>query len=104
MAALRPHIAQPDKANSKKASFLSTQAMVKYVIPQLETIIDEEKNVKHSTLSSLIEDRILDPSKLEVRLKVTKVNTCYSPIVQSGGNNVPSRGAALLHANIMRRS
>ena len=74
-----------EQTNSKKASFLSTQAMVKYVIPQLETIIDEEKNVKHSTLSSLIEDRILDPSKLEVRLKVTKVNTCYSPIVQSGG-------------------
>ena len=74
-----------EQTNSKKAAFLSAQAMVKYVIPQLETIIDEEKNVKHSTLSSLVEDRILEPSKLEVRLKRDKVNACYAPIVQSGG-------------------
>ncbi len=75
-----------EQTNAKKAAYLSSQAMVKYVIPQLETIIDEEKKVKHSTLSSLVEDRILEPSKLEVRLKRDKVNTCYSPVVQSGGN------------------
>ena len=74
-----------EQTNSKKAAYLSSQAMIKYVIPQVETIIDEEKKVKHSTLSSLIEDRLLEPSKLEVRLKRDKVNTCYAPIVQSGG-------------------
>ena len=71
---------------AKKAAYLATQCMRNFVIPKLEETIDEERKVKHSTLSAQIEDRILEPSKLEVRLKQDKVNICYSPILQSGGD------------------
>lgn len=34
-------------------------------------VIDQEKKIKHSKLAEMVEEAITDPSKLNVKLKVT---------------------------------
>ena len=54
-------------------------------MPQIEGVIDEEKKVAHSKLGSKTEDVIMDPSKIKYKVKDDKVDICYIPMVQSGG-------------------
>ena len=48
-------------------------------------IIDEEKKVKHSKLSEEIEQVLVDPQKIQVKLTAANLDIAYAPIVQSGG-------------------
>ncbi|XP_010421991.1 PREDICTED: FACT complex subunit SPT16 isoform X2 [Camelina sativa] len=69
----------------KKAAYLAYSVMNNVVVPNLEGIIDEEKDVTHSSLMDLTEKAILEPTKASVRLKAENVDICYPPIFQSGG-------------------
>ncbi|CAI9765250.1 unnamed protein product [Fraxinus pennsylvanica] len=69
----------------KKAAYLTACAMKNFVVPKVEKIIDEEKNVAHSSLMDDTEKAILDPVKIGVKLKAENVDICYPPIFQSGG-------------------
>ena len=71
--------------NAKKASHLSAETMKRYVVPQLEEIIDKEKKVPHSKLSEKTEEVITNPTKINVKLKSENLDICYPPIFQSGG-------------------
>lgn len=51
----------------------------------METIIDEEKKVKHDTLATNVESVFDDLSKIKVQLSAADVESCYMPIIQSGG-------------------
>ncbi|GAB4855678.1 FACT complex subunit spt16 [Ancistrocladus abbreviatus] len=71
--------------NVKKAAFLTASAMKNFVVPKLEKIIDEEKEVAHSSLMDDTEKAILEPARVKAKLKAENVDICYPPIFQSGG-------------------
>ncbi|CAB4285081.1 unnamed protein product [Prunus armeniaca] len=71
--------------NVKRAAFLTTNVMNNIVVPKLETVIDEEKKVTHSSFMDETEKAILEPSKAGAKLKAENVDICYPPIFQSGG-------------------
>ena len=48
-------------------------------------IIDEEKKVRHNKLSEEIEQVLMDPQKINVKLNQANLDIAYAPIVQSGG-------------------
>ncbi|KAK4265309.1 hypothetical protein QN277_026377 [Acacia crassicarpa] len=69
----------------KRASYLATSVMKNFVVPKLENVIDDEKKISHSTLMEETEKVILEPSKVNCKLKADNVDICYPPIFQSGG-------------------
>ncbi|CAN8246569.1 unnamed protein product [Cochlearia groenlandica] len=71
--------------NAKKAAYLAYSVMKNVVVPKLENVIDEEKDVTHSSLMDVTEKAILEPTKANVKLKAENVDICYPPIFQSGG-------------------
>ncbi|KAG2330324.1 hypothetical protein Bca4012_020072 [Brassica carinata] len=71
--------------NVKKAAYLAYSVMRNVVVPKLDKVIDEERDVTHTMLMGLTEKAILDPTKAGVTLKPECVDICYPPIFQSGG-------------------
>ncbi|KAG2311110.1 hypothetical protein Bca4012_025566 [Brassica carinata] len=71
--------------NVKKSAYLAYSVMKNVVVPKLENVIDEEKDVTHSLLMDLTEKAILEPTKANVKLRAENVDICYPPIFQSGG-------------------
>ncbi|AES74653.1 putative peptidase M24, FACT complex subunit Spt16p/Cdc68p, creatinase/Aminopeptidase P/Spt16 [Medicago truncatula] len=69
----------------KRAAYLTTNVMKNFVVSKLENVIDEEKKILNSTLMKETEKVILEPSKVNCKLKADNVDICYSPIFQSGG-------------------
>jgi nucleosome binding factor SPN SPT16 subunit len=55
------------------------------LVTQIEKIIDNEETIKHSTLAERTEAVLQDPQKIDVKLRPENVESCYTPIVQSGG-------------------
>nr|KYP76019.1 FACT complex subunit SPT16 [Cajanus cajan] len=72
-------------AREAVAAYLTTSVMKNFVVTKLENVIDEEKKVSHSTLMEETEKVILEPSKVNCKLKADNVDICYPPIFQSGG-------------------
>lgn len=62
--------------NVKKAAYLASSVMKNVVVPKLEKVIDEERDVTHSLLMRLTEKAILDPTKAGVKLKPECVDIC----------------------------
>ncbi|GKG39419.1 FACT complex subunit SPT16-like protein, partial [Tanacetum coccineum] len=60
--------------------------MKRHVVPKLENVIDEEKKITHASLMEETEGVIIEPSRIKVKLKADRVDICYPPIFQSGGN------------------
>ncbi|KAJ3089807.1 FACT complex subunit spt16 [Quaeritorhiza haematococci] len=76
--------------NVRAASRLTAMVMKKYVIDQIESILDEEKKITHEQFSQDVETCIqqeTNKSKLgfpkDVSLEFS--DWCYPPIIQSGG-------------------
>lgn len=51
----------------------------------MEQVLDEGRKATHNELSQKVEDIINDPNKIGVKLAPNSVESCYFPIVQSGG-------------------
>ncbi len=51
-------------SNTKKAAAASTAVLKNSLLKEIETILDEEKIVKHSQLADMIEDVFNSPEKL----------------------------------------
>ncbi|OQR85010.1 FACT complex subunit SPT16 [Achlya hypogyna] len=71
--------------NIRWAAALTKKVFQIKFVEDMESIIDEDKKVKHDTLSSQIEGIYEDPSKIKVALSPEDIESCYSPIIQSGG-------------------
>jgi nucleosome binding factor SPN SPT16 subunit len=74
------------------ASKASVGLMTTYFVDQMTTYVDEEKKVKHSQFSKMVEDMIDDVKffrqkelKLGSEFDPSQLDWCYSPIIQSGG-------------------
>mmetsp|Transcript_10616 Transcript_10616/g.13105 ORF Transcript_10616/g.13105 Transcript_10616/m.13105 type:complete len:1111 (-) Transcript_10616:134-3466(-) len=70
----------------KKASVLSNKVLKHGVIPRIEEIIDSELSVTHEAVATEIDAMIEDPSKINLKVPKEHVQSCYFPIVQSGGD------------------
>lgn len=71
--------------NVKEAAYLTASTVKFFVVPMLESVIDEEKKVTHSSLTDDTEKAILEPARFKMKLKADNVDICYPPIFQSGG-------------------
>lgn len=90
----------------KKSSVLSNKVMKHGFVKRMEEVIDSEETLKHEDLASYVEEILEDPSKINLKVPKDDVQSCYFPIVQSGGNydlkvSAQSTGAKLSHDVIM---
>ncbi len=69
----------------KKAAEITNKIFSKCLKEQIISIIDNEKKVKHSKLSEIVEAAINDPKFVPTNDKQL-VEICYPAIIQSGGN------------------
>ena len=70
----------------KKSSVLSNKVLKHGFVPRIEEVIDNETIVTHEKIASEIEEIIEDPSKINLNVPKNNVESCYFPIIQSGGN------------------
>jgi len=70
----------------KKSSVLSNKVMKHGFVKRLEEIIEEESTITHEALAQEIEQILEDPNKIKLNVPTSDVQSCYFPIVQSGGN------------------
>lgn len=72
--------------NIRWAGALSSKIFKLKFIEDMETIIDEDKKVKHSKMSDDLDQVFEDPSQIKVSINSNDIESCYAPIIQSGGN------------------
>ena len=69
----------------KKSSVLSNKVLKHGFVPKMEDIIDNSTKVTHEKLATDVDAIIEDPSKINLNVPTENVETCYFPIIQSGG-------------------
>ncbi|VFQ98906.1 unnamed protein product [Cuscuta campestris] len=69
----------------RDAASLAATTLKLFVVPELETVINEERRVTHSSLANKTEKTMLQPHKLKLKLNPKNIDICYPPIFQSGG-------------------
>jgi len=71
----------------RKSSVLSNKILKHGCVKKMEEVIDSHETISHEGLSNYVEEILEDPTKLEMIKNVPKddVQSCYFPIVQSGG-------------------
>eukprot|EP01103_Thecamoeba_quadrilineata_P016031 TRINITY_DN5244_c0_g1_i1.p1 TRINITY_DN5244_c0_g1~~TRINITY_DN5244_c0_g1_i1.p1 ORF type:complete len:1059 (-),score=303.19 TRINITY_DN5244_c0_g1_i1:16-3192(-) len=69
----------------KTAATISSAVMNKFLVPKMETIIDEGKTVTHAELGAETEELFNDPTKISSKLQADLVDYSFPPMIQSGG-------------------
>jgi nucleosome binding factor SPN SPT16 subunit len=69
----------------KKSSVLSNKVMKHGYVKRMEEIIDSEQYQTHEALATYVESVLEDPSLISLKVPKEDVQSCYFPIVQSGG-------------------
>lgn len=69
----------------KKSSVLSNKVMKHGYVKKMEEVIDSEEPITHEQLSTYVEEILEDPSKISLKVPKEDVQSCYTPIIQSGG-------------------
>ena len=70
----------------KKSSVLSNKVLKHSFIKDIEDVIENNKTTTHETIAEEINDVIEDPSKINLKVQQDLVQSCYFPIIQSGGD------------------
>jgi len=69
----------------RAAGRISATVLKDIALRDIEEIIDEEKKETHSAIAERIEDAFNEPTKINKSLTKDTVESCYTPIIQSGG-------------------
>jgi nucleosome binding factor SPN SPT16 subunit len=69
----------------KKSSVLANKVMKHGFVKKMEEVIDSEEKISHEALASYVEEILEDPSKISLKVPKEDVQSCYFPIIQSGG-------------------
>jgi nucleosome binding factor SPN SPT16 subunit len=69
----------------KKSSVLSNKVMKHGFVKKLEEIIEEETKITNEAFAQEIESILENPNRIKLNVPEEDVNSCYFPIVQSGG-------------------
>ena len=70
----------------KKAAVLTNKIFKLSFIPKMESIIDLGSTVTHEDIADHVEEAIQDPSKVKLKVPQDDVESCFTPIIQSGGD------------------
>lgn len=70
----------------KQAAHVSSTVLRKYLLNQLLEIVDEEKAITHSKLADDTEEVFSNPNKVKLKLRPDNLESCYTPIIMSGGS------------------
>jgi len=70
----------------KKSSVLSNKVLKHSFIKDIEDVIENNKTTTHEAIAEQINDVIEDPSKINLKVPQDLVQSCYFPIIQSGGD------------------
>eukprot|EP00814_Leptocylindrus_danicus_P000428 CAMPEP_0116039816 /NCGR_PEP_ID=MMETSP0321-20121206/23886_1 /TAXON_ID=163516 /ORGANISM="Leptocylindrus danicus var. danicus, Strain B650" /LENGTH=1054 /DNA_ID=CAMNT_0003519307 /DNA_START=38 /DNA_END=3202 /DNA_ORIENTATION=+ len=70
----------------QKSAVLTNKVLKHFFIPRLENIIDEEISITHENLAQEVEAVIEQPEKINLKVPQADVESCYFPILQSGGS------------------
>ena len=80
---------QKEQELTKNAAQVSSIVLKNHLIPLIEDIIQEEKQVTHSKISLECEELLSSPEKIKELLPkglhADEVDCCYAPIIMSGG-------------------
>jgi len=70
----------------KRAAILTNKVMKHSFINEMEEVLDKGSKVSHEKLADAIDKTILDaPNKLQLKIAAEAIDSCFTPIVQSGG-------------------
>ena len=70
----------------QKAAVMSNKVMKHGFVKEMESVFEEEgKVMKHSTMAEKLDAILDDPSKINIKVPEDTIESCYFPIVQSGG-------------------
>lgn len=69
----------------KKSSVLSNKVLKHGFITKIESVIDEGLKTTHEKMAQDVDEIIEDPSMINLKVHKDMVQSCYFPIVQSGG-------------------
>jgi nucleosome binding factor SPN SPT16 subunit len=69
----------------KKSSVLANKVMKHGYVKKMEEVIDSEEMISHEALASYVDEILEDPSKISLKVPKEDVQSCYFPIIQSGG-------------------
>eukprot|EP00127_Corallochytrium_limacisporum_P002671 Clim_evm107s134 gene=Clim_evmTU107s134 len=69
----------------QKASTYSAAIMDRYITRKLEVVADQKKKMSHLQLAEQCEAAIADPKRLKFSINADLVDSCFLPIIQSGG-------------------
>jgi len=69
----------------KKSSVLSNKVMKHGYVKKMEEVIDAEEAITHEQLAAHVEAILEDPTKINLKVPAEEVQSCYYPIIQSGG-------------------
>jgi len=70
----------------RTASSISVVLLKVYLLEQIEVIIDEDKTVPHTEIAEKIDRLFENPAQISPKLIPEVVESCYTPIIQSGGD------------------
>eukprot|EP00605_Chrysophyceae_sp_TOSAG23-4_P002193 GSChrysophyteH1.ASY1.ANO1.2423.1 assembled CDS len=76
---------EDEAENCKRAAILTNKVMKHGFVQKMENILDSDDHITHEKLSSDIDEIISNPEKIGIKISVDAVDSCYTPIVQSGG-------------------
>ena len=88
-AALGAFLAVKDETEiemCKRAAILTNKVMKHSFVNDMEEVLDKGSKVTHEKLAGKIDETILEaPTKLGLKIAAEAIDSCFSPIVQSGG-------------------
>jgi len=71
---------------AKRASVLSNKVLKHSLYKDLENVLDKDQVIKHSDFANNVEAVLKDPTKIDLRIPEGDADSCYNPIIQSGGS------------------
>ena len=63
-------------------SILTNKVLKHGFIAEMENILDKDTKKSHENIAASIEEILLDPTKIGVKIASESVDSCYSPIIQ----------------------
>ena len=71
----------------QKAAVMSNKVLKHGFVKEMEAVFEEEgKTARHSEMATKLDEIMEDPSKIGIKVPADTIESCYFPIVQSGGS------------------
>ncbi|CAM9140596.1 unnamed protein product, partial [Discosporangium mesarthrocarpum] len=75
-----------EQENVKRAAILTNKVMKRGFVEKMQDVIEHDTNITHEALAQEVDDIIEKPSLIQLNVADGLVESCFFPIVQSGGD------------------